>query len=197
MPKPAVDLPLPLPVITNNKALSVLAAAASPELRRARAPGLRGAAARVQGVEEGVGELSQTLAIAFKQRQKPQVAKTKYDYLIADAVLSAGAFDHAIRDYSESLRRNPASAAAKRNLEIALRRRQQQQQGQCPEGDAVRGTHAASDDADISAAAMAVILGRSRRRDDRDEPSRRGFGGGDGLDAFRDDVVRGHDAGGS
>src|SRR5258708_15159355 len=31
--------------------------------------------------EEGVAELSQTLAIAFKQRQKPQVAKTKYDYL--------------------------------------------------------------------------------------------------------------------
>src|SRR5499426_26214 len=29
--------------------------------------------------EEGVSELSQTLAIAFKQRQKPTVAKTKYD----------------------------------------------------------------------------------------------------------------------
>ena len=47
--------------------------------------------------EEGVGELSQTLAIAFKQRQKPQVAKTKYDYLIADAVLSAGEFELATR----------------------------------------------------------------------------------------------------
>src|SRR5688572_6373956 len=47
--------------------------------------------------EEGVGELSQTLAIAFKQRQKPQVAKTKYDYLIADAVLSAGEFELAAR----------------------------------------------------------------------------------------------------
>src|SRR5213075_1994350 len=43
--------------------------------------------------EEGVAELSATLAIAFKQRQKPQVVKTKYDYLIADAVLSAGEFD--------------------------------------------------------------------------------------------------------
>src|SRR5919201_1263366 len=40
--------------------------------------------------EEGVSELSQTIGIAFKQRQKPQIAKTKYDYLIADAVLSAG-----------------------------------------------------------------------------------------------------------
>jgi type II secretory ATPase GspE/PulE/Tfp pilus assembly ATPase PilB-like protein len=47
--------------------------------------------------EEGVAELSQTLAIAFKQRQKPQVAKTKYDYLIADAVLSAGEFELAAR----------------------------------------------------------------------------------------------------
>src|SRR6476661_7664816 len=47
--------------------------------------------------EEGVSELSQTLAIAFKQRQKPQLVKTKYDYLIADAVLSAGEFDLAAR----------------------------------------------------------------------------------------------------
>src|SRR5690349_24849108 len=47
--------------------------------------------------EEGVSELSQTLAIAFKQRQKPTAAKTKYDYLIADAVLSAGEFDLAAR----------------------------------------------------------------------------------------------------
>jgi type II secretory ATPase GspE/PulE/Tfp pilus assembly ATPase PilB-like protein len=47
--------------------------------------------------EEGVAELSQTLAIAFKQRQKPQIVKTKYDYLIADAVLSAGEFELASR----------------------------------------------------------------------------------------------------
>src|SRR5712675_1033866 len=47
--------------------------------------------------EEGVTELSQTLAIAFRQRQKPQLVKTKYDYLIADAVLSAGEFELASR----------------------------------------------------------------------------------------------------
>jgi len=47
--------------------------------------------------EEGVAELAQTLAIAFRQRQKPQLVKTKYDYLIADAVLSAGEFDLASR----------------------------------------------------------------------------------------------------
>jgi len=47
--------------------------------------------------EDGVAELSQTLAIAFKQRSKPQLVKTKYDYLIADAVLSAGEFELASR----------------------------------------------------------------------------------------------------
>src|SRR4051812_42715779 len=47
--------------------------------------------------EDSVSELSQTLAIAFRQRQKPQVVKTKYDYLIADAVLSAGEFELASR----------------------------------------------------------------------------------------------------
>jgi type II secretory ATPase GspE/PulE/Tfp pilus assembly ATPase PilB-like protein len=47
--------------------------------------------------EEGVTELAQTLAIAFRQRQKPQLVKTKYDYLIADAVLSAGEFELASR----------------------------------------------------------------------------------------------------
>ena len=48
-------------------------------------------------LEEGVNELAQTLAIAFKQRQKPQLVKTKYDYLISDAVLSAGEFELASR----------------------------------------------------------------------------------------------------
>ena len=47
--------------------------------------------------EEGVTELSQTLAIAFRQRQKPQLVKTKYDFLISDAVLSAGEFELASR----------------------------------------------------------------------------------------------------
>ena len=47
--------------------------------------------------EEGVNELAQTLAIAFRQRLKPQLVKTKYDYLISDAVLSAGEFELASR----------------------------------------------------------------------------------------------------
>ncbi|MBI2313382.1 MAG: GspE/PulE family protein [Betaproteobacteria bacterium] len=50
-------------------------------------------------MEEGVTELCKTLAIAFRQRQKPQqqLAKTKYDYLVADAVISAAEFDLATR----------------------------------------------------------------------------------------------------
>ena len=47
--------------------------------------------------EEGVLELCQTLAIAFKQRQKPQVLKTKYDFLVSDAVISAAEFELAAR----------------------------------------------------------------------------------------------------
>jgi type II secretory ATPase GspE/PulE/Tfp pilus assembly ATPase PilB-like protein len=47
--------------------------------------------------EDGVAELAQTLAIAFRQRQKPSLVKTKYDYLISDAVLSAGEFELASR----------------------------------------------------------------------------------------------------
>jgi len=47
--------------------------------------------------EEGVQELTQTLAIAFKQRQKPQILKTKYDHLVSDAVISAAEFELAAR----------------------------------------------------------------------------------------------------
>jgi len=50
-----------------------------------------------QLAEEGVTELCQTLAIAFKQRQKPQVLKTKYDLLMGDAVISAAEFELAAR----------------------------------------------------------------------------------------------------
>lgn len=47
---------------------------------------------------EGAGELAKTLAIAFTQRQKlPFVARSKYDYLIADGVLASGEMDLAQR----------------------------------------------------------------------------------------------------
>jgi len=48
--------------------------------------------------EEGAKGLCETLAIAFAQRQKPTlVAKSKYDHLVADAVLSVAEFDLATR----------------------------------------------------------------------------------------------------
>jgi tetratricopeptide (TPR) repeat protein len=46
-----------------------------------------------------------------------------------NGALAAKALDHAVRDYTEALRVNPNHAGAKRNLEIALNRKQSQQQG--------------------------------------------------------------------
>lgn len=49
-------------------------------------------------VVEGIVEVCQTLAIAFKQRQNPfQLLKSKYDFLIFDAVISAAEFELATR----------------------------------------------------------------------------------------------------
>jgi type II secretory ATPase GspE/PulE/Tfp pilus assembly ATPase PilB-like protein len=48
-------------------------------------------------VEEGVQELAQTMAVALRQRQQSSIVKTKYDYLVADAVLSAAEFELATR----------------------------------------------------------------------------------------------------
>lgn len=47
-----------------------------------------------------------------------------------NAKLDAREYEQAISDYKESLRLRPSDAGAKRNLEIALRRRQEQQQQQ-------------------------------------------------------------------
>ncbi len=49
-------------------------------------------------VEEGVRELAQTLAVALKQRQQQSgTVKTKYDYLVSDAVMLAAEFELATR----------------------------------------------------------------------------------------------------
>ncbi len=48
-------------------------------------------------IEEGAQELAQTMAVALRQRQQNTTAKTKYDYLVADAVLSAAEFELATR----------------------------------------------------------------------------------------------------
>ncbi len=48
--------------------------------------------------QEGVKGLSETLAIAFAQRSKPaQAVKTKYDFLVSDAVISAQELELATR----------------------------------------------------------------------------------------------------
>ena len=47
--------------------------------------------------EEGVQSLAQTLAIAFTQRQRPLAARTKYDALISDGVISAAELELAQR----------------------------------------------------------------------------------------------------
>ena len=51
-----------------------------------------------QTAVDGVNELCQTLAIAFKQRQKVQQSvKSKYDHLVTDAVMSSAELDLATR----------------------------------------------------------------------------------------------------
>jgi len=65
---------------------------------------------------------SATLAAALKD------PKLRADALYnrGNSALAAKAFDHAVRDYIDALRANPSHAAAKRNLEIALQRREEQ-----------------------------------------------------------------------
>jgi Ca-activated chloride channel family protein len=51
-------------------------------------------------------------------------------YNRGNSALGANAFDNAVRDYTEALRLQPADLEAKRNLEIALAKRQQAKQSQ-------------------------------------------------------------------
>jgi len=79
------------------------------------------------------------IAIGNREAGSSTIAKALADpSLRADALfnrgnsaLSANAFDYAIRDYTDALRIRPSDVAAKRNLEIALRRKDamQKQQG--------------------------------------------------------------------
>ena len=68
--------------------------------------------------EEG----SASLARAMRERSLREPAL----FNRGNAALAANAVDYAIRDYSAALRLQPGDAAAKRNLEIALRRKAQQ-----------------------------------------------------------------------
>ncbi len=48
-------------------------------------------------VEEGAQELAASMAVALRQRQQSSTVKTKYDFLVTDAVLSAAEFELATR----------------------------------------------------------------------------------------------------
>ena len=82
--------------------------------------------------EEGMVNLCETLAIAFKQRQKPQaMVRGKYDALVANAVLSAEEMELALRSArrknldieSVLLRRVPGQAAGHRRGAVGVLRR--------------------------------------------------------------------------
>ena len=90
-----------------------------------------------------------TAEIAAGQREQGSATLTaamKDPSLRADALynrgnsaLAAKATEHAIRDYSDALRANPNHAAAKRNLEIALQKRQQQRRSSTPDRQKQQG----------------------------------------------------------
>lgn len=67
-------------------------------------------------------------------------AKLRADALYnrGNSALAARALDHAVRDYIAALRANPSHAAAKRNLEIALQRREQQRRSSAASGQKER-----------------------------------------------------------
>lgn len=65
---------------------------------------------------------SATLAAAMKD----PALRADALYNRGNSALAAKALDHAVRDYTAALRASPRHAAAKRNLEIALQRREQQ-----------------------------------------------------------------------
>ena len=73
---------------------------------------------------------SATLATAI---QDP-VLRADALYNRGNSALGAKALDHAIRDYIDALKANPRHAAAKRNLEIALQRREQQRRNAASSG---------------------------------------------------------------
>jgi Ca-activated chloride channel homolog len=72
--------------------------------------------------EEG----SATLAAALED---PRLTADAY-YNRGNSALGAKALDHAVRDYVEALKADPSHAAAKRNLEIALARREARQRAE-------------------------------------------------------------------
>jgi len=90
------------------------------------------------------GDREQGSAALEQAIQDPALRADAY-FNRGNSALASKALDHAVRDYVEALKANPNHAAAKRNLEIALHKREQerrnasasaekqQQQGQQPQ----------------------------------------------------------------
>ena len=86
-----------------------------------------------------------TAQIAAGQREQGSAAleaATRDPALRADAFFNRGnsalaskALDHAVRDYIEALKASPNHAAAKRNLEIALQKREQERRNAAASGE--------------------------------------------------------------
>jgi Ca-activated chloride channel family protein len=138
---------------TNSRASSVRGAKAFEKDDHARAAESYGRAHELAPSARSAFNLG-TAQIAAGQREQGSAtlaAAVQDPSLRADALfnrgnsaLAAKALDHAIRDYSDALRTDPRHTAAKRNLEIALQRREEQrrqsaaggqknQQGQSPQ----------------------------------------------------------------
>lgn len=91
------------------------------------APSTRGAF-NLGTAEIAAGEREQGSARLEEALRDPSLAADAF-FNRGNSALAAKAFEHAVRDYISALKANPDHAAAKRNLEIALRRSQQQRSG--------------------------------------------------------------------
>jgi Flp pilus assembly protein TadD len=80
------------------------------------------------GTAEIAAGKSEEGAAALAMAMRDGALRENALYNRGNGALTANAFDSAIRDYREALRLTPGDAQAKRNLEIALLRKQQQQQ---------------------------------------------------------------------
>jgi Ca-activated chloride channel family protein len=72
---------------------------------------------------------------ALAEAMKDPALRAAALYNRGNSALSAGSFEHAIRDYTDALRLRPNDANAKRNLEIALIRNRQKQEGDAKSGN--------------------------------------------------------------
>lgn len=75
------------------------------------------------------GEHEEGSALMEEALRDPALRADAY-FNRGNGALAANALDHAIRDYQDALRARPDFAEAKRNLEIALTRRESQQKSQ-------------------------------------------------------------------